>query len=214
MFGKYSDAEDEHQIKYICVINDWHWSDFHFNFEGYFLCESENLSNITHVLPLAVHYMPHDVKRHTSSSNLDEVNFQAVLAYHVAYLAQIRIGRRAAHGWLVSRARIKIILELWNVMRERLCKIWSQRSIGPTCQHNGKLYSGQKFEQSGPWADLSWSKYEAHSQFSDIRDVLLRKNCSSFGFCPNYIPLAPHPPNWDNLYNFFPISKFKIWKTV
>ena len=181
------------------MINDWHWSDFHFNFDGYFLCESENLSNFTHVLTLAVHYMPHHVKRHTSSSSLDEVNFQAVLAY----LAQIRIGRRAAHGWLGLRARIKIILELWNVMRERLWKIWSQRSIGPTCEHNGKLYSGQKFELSGPWADLSWAKCEAHNQFSDMRDVLLRKNCFSFGFCPNYIPLAPLPPNLDNLYNFF-----------
>ena len=122
--------------------------------------------------------MPHDVKRHTSSSNLDEVNFQAVLAYYVAYLAQIRIGRRAAHGWLVSRARIKIILELWNVMRERLWKIWSQRSIGPTCQHNGKLYSGQKFEQSGPWADLSWSKYEARNQFSDINFLKVFHRCT------------------------------------
>ena len=35
------------------------------------------------------------------------------------------------------------------------CSGVGQRSIGPTCQHNGKLYSGQKFEKSGPWADLS-----------------------------------------------------------
>ena len=30
-----------------------------------------------------------------------------------------------------------------------------------------------------------------------LRDVLLRKNCCSFGFCPNYVP----PPNLDNAKN-------------
>ena len=34
-----------------------------------------------------------------------------------------------------------------------------------------------------------------------VRDGLTRKNCYSFGFCPNY--LSPPPPNLDNLYNFF-----------
>ena len=143
--------------------------------------------------------MPHHVKRHTSSSSLDEVNFQAVLAY----LAQIRIGRRAAHGWLGSRARIKIILELWNVMRERLWKIWSQRSIGHTCQHNGKLYSGQKFELSGPWADLSWAKYEAHNQFSDIRDVLLRKKLLFFWILSKLHSPRPPSPQFGQLVQFF-----------
>ena len=46
-----------------------------------------------------------------------------------------------------------------------------------------------------------------------LRDILLRKYCFSFGFCPNYLTLAS-PPKLDNLYNFFPMSKFKIWKTV
>ena len=40
-----------------------------------------------------------------------------------------------------------------------------------------------------------------------LRDGFLRKKMLSFRFCPNY---RPPPPNLDNLYNFFPTSKFKI----
>ena len=48
------------------------------------------------------------------------------------------------------------------------------------------------------------------SIIKSLRDVLLL----SFGHCLNY--LSPHPlsPNLGNLYNFFPTSKFKIWKSV
>ena len=44
-----------------------------------------------------------------------------------------------------------------------------------------------------------------------VRDGLLRKNCCSLGFRLSYLPLLP---NLDNLYNFFPTSKFKNWKSV
>ena len=33
-----------------------------------------------------------------------------------------------------------------------------------------------------------------------IREGFTKKSCSSFRFCPNYLP---PPPNLDNMYNFF-----------
>ena len=50
------------------------------------------------------------------------------------------------------------------------------------------------------------------SSISDDRDGVTKKSCCSFRFCPNCLP--PPPPILDNLYNFFPTSKFKIWKSV
>ena len=43
---------------------------------------------------------------------------------------------------------------------------------------------------------------------------ILRKNCCSFGFCPNYLPPPPLPPIWTTSTTFFPMSEFKIWKSV
>ena len=40
-----------------------------------------------------------------------------------------------------------------------------------------------------------------------LRESLLRKNCCSFGFCPNYLP---PPPNLDNLYHFFERQKRRL----
>ena len=63
--------------------------------------------------------------------------------------------------------------------------------------------------------DMDWSR--ARFWFSSylrnsVRDVLLRKNCFSFGFCPNYLP--PPFPKFGQLVQLFQTSKFKIWKTL
>ena len=70
-------------------------------------------------------------------------------------------------------------------------------------------WRGNNFIRQHPYPQHSNSRQK--KMLLSIRDGLTRKNCCSFGFCPNYHPpLLPHPPNLDNLYNFFPTSKFKI----
>ena len=67
--------------KYICKMNDWHWSDFHFNFERSFLCWSENLSNI-HCASFfsACHVMKRDFSlKYKMDANFDKVKFPAKL---------------------------------------------------------------------------------------------------------------------------------------
>ena len=67
--------------KYICKMNDWHWSDFHFNFERSFLCWSENLSNI-HCASFfsACHVMKRDFSlKYKMDANFDKVKFPANL---------------------------------------------------------------------------------------------------------------------------------------
>ena len=49
------------------------------------------------------------------------------------------------------------------------------------------------------------------SQVLKIRDGILKTNYCSCGLGPNYFP---PPTNLDNLYNFFPTSKFKMGKSV
>ena len=44
-----------------------------------------------------------------------------------------------------------------------------------------------------------------------VREGLTRKNCCFLDFVQI---TSPPPPNLDNFYNFFPTSKFKIWKSV
>ena len=76
-------------------MNDWHWSDFHFNFEQYFLCASENLSNI-HCGPIvsACHKMKEFCVKYKSNANFDKVKFPS----NISILGHIwaKSGRRAA----------------------------------------------------------------------------------------------------------------------
>ena len=69
-----------------------------------------------------------------------------------------------------------------------------------TSQHQGTAFTL-------PFTFLNLSFRTQHNTQVVLREGFTKKNCCSFGFCPNYLPPRPPPPNLDNLYHFFERQK-------
>ena len=131
--------------KYICKMNGWHWSDFHFNFERHILRQSENLSNI-HCGSFSIDGDPIFFRQ---GHNHSLVKFQSKLLF-MAYLAQMmetsrsrKVSRLTGFEW-GSKSYWH-----WNAIRgsrEELKPIWATNR---SYQRDGKLNS--KFDKSGVW---------------------------------------------------------------
>ena len=86
------------------------------------------------------------------------------------------------------------------------CTRWFQRQLVAALDFDDQAVCGElckwRWANHAGSVSFRFANWLCVSFMLSLRDVLLRKTCFSFGFCPNYPPPSP-PPNLDNFYNFF-----------
>ena len=195
--------------KYICVINDWHWSDFHFNFEGYFLCESENLSNITHVLPSS--------------------------ALYATWCQETYI--QLKFGWGQFSSSFGLLCGIFGPNQDRTQGGTRMTGLESADQnHIGALECDERAPledlkptidwsyMSTQWKTLFWAEIWTIRPLSGFVLIQIWSAQPIFwykGRSPEkkllflwIVSKFPPPPHLDNLYNFVPTSKYKTWKSA